>query len=247
MNPTTQSPDVVTDKKPVQIWLDKLKKIPKKHLTSTLCVTLVAVGGFQGYSLFFVEEDAVPLTTTVSYGQLGTTIEGSGTATSAQTQSISAASNSEILGVYVSPGDTVEAGQLLYIQDDTELDELIEDYEAQIAEHQSTIADYYATIAEYQSDISDLQEDINNASIKASFHGKVTEISHKVGDNVNSGNQLAQLTDSSKMEVVLYFSYAYENDISIGDSATISIAEQMLVLTGTVTNIKKVEYITTEG
>lgn len=230
---------------------EKVKKqVPKKlkkYLTSTLCLSLVTLGGVQGYNQFFVEEPLVALTGTVTYGQLGTILEGSGNANSAEVQSVSAVSNSEILAVYVSAGDTVVEGQLLYTQDDSEIDEQIELYREEITTYEETISDYYSTISDYEKAISDLREDISEATVTASFSGKISGITVKEGDIISSSTQLGQLTDSSNMDVVLYFSYANENDIHIGDTAEVSIPEQMMILSGTVSHIKKVEYVSKEG
>lgn len=223
------------------------KFLKKKYITSSLCLGLVAVGGIQGYSLFFTEESPVALTGTVTFGQLGTTIEGSGTASSASTQSVALASSSEILGVYVTAGDTVEEGQLLYIQDDSELDDQIEVIQEQIETYYDTISEYNSTIADYYSSIADINESIGEATVTAPFSGKVTEIMVDIDDNVTSSGKICQLTSSSSLDVVLYFSYAYEDEIYVGQSATVAIPDQMLTLPGTVSKLSKVEYITPEG
>lgn len=49
------------------------------------------------------------------------------------------ASEAEITGVYVSAGDTVEVGDLLYTQDDSELDDQIEEYQDQITEQENQL------------------------------------------------------------------------------------------------------------
>ncbi|MFI3254151.1 MAG: HlyD family efflux transporter periplasmic adaptor subunit [Eubacteriales bacterium] len=238
----------IENKEEKSISKEKVKNIPwKKYLSTTFCLSIVALGGIQGYSLFFGEEAPVALTGTVSFGQLGTVLEGSGSATSAQTQSIYTASNSEILGVYVTAGESVQEGQLLYIQDDSALDDEISAYEDEIEAYLASISDYNNEISDYYKEISDLEKEISSASVTAPFSGKITNVTISPADNVSSGNQLAQLTSSAVMKVVLYFSYVYEQDIQIGDKASVSIPDQMMTLTGEVTGIKKVEYITKEG
>lgn len=227
-------------KKKFQWKAPKWNKIPKKHLTSSLCICLVAVGGLQGYGLFFGGSDQVEVTSTLTYGQIGTLLEGSGSTTPTETQVISVASTAEILGVYVTPGETVQAGQLLYIQDDSGLDDQIEAIYEEIETHQDTLSDY-------QDSVDDLRESVADATVTAPFSGKVWEVSVKVGDNVSNGSKMGQITDSSTLNVVLYFSYAYESDIWVGQTAQVSVPEQMLILEGTVTKLSKVEYITKEG
>lgn len=240
----------------------------KKFFTFTLCLSIVTAGSMQGFSLLFATEPLALLTSTISYGQLGTTLEGSGTASSAEIQSIPLNSSGEILAVYVSAGEIIQEGQLLYTQDDSEVDEAIlvledeidaysdsiEEYYEVIDGYYDTISDYNDNILDYRNDIMvyeknivDLQEDIQNLTVTAPFTGKITDIAVKSGDSVNSNDTLATLSNNTELSVDLYFSYTYENDISIGDSANISIPDMMLSLKGAVSEITKVEYITKEG
>ncbi len=225
----------------------KKSMFKKKSVATTLCFSLLTVGSLQGYGLFFGAGDVVIHTETISYGQLGTVLQGSGTATSAEIQAITAVAGSEVLGVYVTAGEMVEAGQLLYIQDDSALDDTISDYEEEIDNHYDSISAYQSTISDFQKSISQLEKEIESASIKAPFSGNVSLVSVKNSDSVSAGQQLMELTNLKDMKVTLYFSYAYENEIAVGDLAKISIPDQMLVLDGTVSALKKVEYITKEG
>lgn len=240
----------------------------KKYFSSALCLSLVTVGSIQGFSLFFALDTPIPLTGTVSYGQLGTALEGSGTASSAEVQSISLHSTGEILDVYVSAGEIIQEGQILYRQDDSEIDEailvlegdieahydsiseyyeIIDGYQVSISDYYEDINDYQDTISDYEKDISDLEDDIKNLTVTAPFSGKLTDISVKTGDSINSDGTLATLSDNGELSVDLYFSYNYEHEISVGDSANISVPDLMLSLKATVSEIKKVEYITKEG
>lgn len=248
--------DLLDQEKSTALTPSKKKKsfFKKKYITSSLCLCLVGVGGVQGYQLFFKEEPLVIVSGTVGFGQLGTTITGSGSTTSAETQSVVAASNAEVLSVHVTAGETIEAGQLLYIQDDSAIDTSIETIQTQIdtynetiSGYQDVISDYNSTISGYNEDIADYRQDMADAVVYAPFDGKVTDITVSIHDNVSNSGKLCQLTSSNSLDVVLYFSYAYEDEIFVGQDATVSIPAQMLSLDGKVTKISKVEYITTEG
>ena len=58
---------------------------------------------------------------------------------------------------------------------------------------------------------------------------------------------LATLVDDSAMKATLYFSYSYEDEMYVGMPVTLSVPDQMLTLDGTVTDIRYVDYTTTEG
>ena len=134
----------------------------------------------------------------------------------------------------------MEAGQLLYTQDSTELDEQIETYQDEITELENTLSDA-------QSQLADLNESMAALLVTAPFSGRITDVTAEVGDSVNAGTKLATLVDDSQMTLTQYFSYAYEDQVYVGMEAGISVASLMRTIEGTVTEIKKVDRVTTEG
>lgn len=217
------------------------KKRRPKRLILAAVVIIAAVGGAVGLrQLFFSPAEQTALTERTTYGSLSTTIEGTGTTVPADSVTYTAASDSEITGVYVSAGDTVEEGQLLYTQDSTELDEQIETYQDEITELENTLSDA-------QSQLTDLKESIAALSVTTPFAGRVTDVTVEVGDSVNAGTKLATLVDDSQMTLTQYFSYAYEDQVYVGMKAGISVASLMRTFEGAVTEIKKVDRVTTEG
>ena len=107
---------------------------------------------------------------------------------------------------------------------------------------------------EYEVDLEDLyeqrteiQEGIANQQVTAPFSGRIEDIQVEAGDDVQAGMTLATLVDDSAMKATLYFSYVYEGDIYRGMPVTVSVADQMLTLDGTVTDIRYVDYVTAEG
>ena len=217
------------------------RKITPKRLVLLAVVAAAVAGGAVGVrQLFFSQEERTALTERTTYGSLATTIEGTGTTVPADSVTYTAASDSEITGVYVSAGDTVEAGQLLYTQDSTELDEQIETYQDEITELENTLSDA-------QSQLADLNESMAALSVTAPFSGRITDVTTEVGDSVNAGTKLATLVDDSQMTLTQYFSYAYEDQVYVGMEAGISVASLMRTIEGTVTEIKKVDRVTTEG
>ena len=217
------------------------RKITPKRLVLLAVVAAAVAGGAVGVrQLFFSQEERTALTERTTYGSLATTIEGTGTTVPADSVTYTSASDSEITGVYVSAGDTVEAGQLLYTQDSTELDEQIETYQDEITELENTLSDA-------QSQLADLNGSMAALSVTAPFSGRITDVTAEVGDSVNAGTKLATLVDDSQMTLTQYFSYAYEDQVYVGMEAGISVASLMRTIEGTVTEIKKVDRVTTEG
>ena len=205
-----------------------------------LVLALAAGAALGGKALFFSGEEQTPLTEQTTYGSLSTTLSGTGTTMPADSVTYTTASEAEITGVYVSAGDTVEVGDLLYTQDDSELDDQIEEYQDQITEQENQLDDY-------QEQLARLQEEIAALTVKAPFAGRITDVAVDVGDNVAAGTKLATLVDDSQMCLTQYFSYAYEDQVYVGMKAGVSVASLMLNQEGTVTDIQMVDRVTAEG
>jgi len=205
-----------------------------------LVLALAAGAALGGKALFFSGEEQTPLTEQTTYGSLSTTLSGTGTTMPADSVTYTTASEAEITGVYVSAGDTVEVGDLLYTQDDSELDDQIEEYQDQITEQENQLDDY-------QEQLAQLQEEIAALTVTAPFAGGITDVAVDVGDNVAAGTKLATLVDDSQMCLTQYFSYAYEDQVYVGMKAGVSVASLMLNQEGTVTDIQMVDRVTAEG
>ena len=209
----------------------KGKKPTRKQVLLALAIVVILAAAFGLYRLFFAAEEKVALTGTTTYGTLDEAIEGSGTTTPAD--SVTYDINGTVLEWYVSAGDEVQAGDLLYVLDSTDAEDDILDAEVELE-------DLY-------EQLSELQESIAGQTVTAAFSGRVENISAEAGKKVQSGATLCKLVDDSKMKTTLYFSYSYQNDIHKGTQLTMSIPDQMLTLSGRVTDVQYVDYVTSEG
>lgn len=220
----------------------KKKRRLKKKTKILLVVAVVAAvaAGILLYRLFFTQEKKVALTGTTTYGSMASSITGSGTTTPADSKTYTTASTSEIESVNVSRGDTVQAGDLLYVQDDSEVDDQLADYQSQMDDDEKSLTDA-------QDSLADQYETLAGLTSTAPFSGHLEQVTNEKGDTVKSGDVLAEVVDDSSMKLTEYVSYAYENQIYLGMSATISVPNLMLTLTGKVTNIEKVVRNTDEG
>ena len=226
----------------------KKGKLFRRVVTLALAGGILCGAGFGVKALFFTEEERLALTGMTSYGSLSTTIEGTGVTMPTDSFSVTAASSEgKITGVYVTAGETVTAGQLLYTQDDSELDETLDEYQKQIDDLYDQIDNYNDQIDNYTEQIGDLKETMAQLTVTAPFSGRITGIRADEGDQLQKGTGLATLVDDSQMTLTEYFSYAWENEVYMGMTAGVSIPSLMNTYSGTVTGIKKVERLTTEG
>ena len=146
----------------------KRRTLPKRLLLLP-ALAVLAAEGFALYQLFSPSETSTPLTETLTTGSLATTITGTGVTLPADSQTATVASTAEITKVYVAAGDIVQAGDLLYEQDDSELDE-------QIGTYQDQIADLQDELTTAQTQLSDLQETLSHLTVTAPFSGTITEV-----------------------------------------------------------------------
>lgn len=238
-----------SDKSAVASVVPVAGKRPRKKVLFKLVILILLFAGigFGTYKLFFDRSEAEIITAFTKYDSVTTTISGSGTTVPKNIQSVTAASNSKVLKVYVSAGDKVEAGDLLYEQDASAIDDAIEDYNDQIDDLEEEIDDYEEMIDDYKEQLKEANENLSNLIIYAPISGHLTSVSVEDGDDVQNGTRLAVINDDSRMKLTQYFSYAYEDKVYIGMKASVSIASQMSVAEGTVEAIDKVEYMTRTG
>lgn len=220
----------------------KVRRRPKKKTVVLLAVSIVLAGGIAVgcWRLFGNTAQAAVLTGTTTLGSLAQTLEGTGITMPADSVTYTTASDSEILEVAVAAGDTVQTGDLLYVQDDAAVDEAVEAYQDEINENQDSLADY-------QEQMAELREEMGELTLTAPFAGHLSEVKAEAGDVVKSGDVLCTIVDDSSMTLTQYFSYAYEDQIDLGMAAVVSVPDLMKSLEGTVTDLRKVERITTEG
>lgn len=218
----------------------RLKKHWKKILALLVVLALAGSGGAYGLTRLFAEEELEVRTGTTSYGTLSTTLSGSATTMPGESDTYTAMAEAEVRTVNVSAGDTVQVGDLLYTQDDSVIDEEIEGYEEQMESYQETVDDCAQQVA-------DLQEEIAGLTITADISGHLRDVAVTSGDQVKAGDVLARIYDDDTMVLKTYFSYRYEDQIYVGMDATVSLADQMLSLSGTVSAIDKVDYVTAQG
>ena len=216
----------------------KKKRKSKLKLVVGLLVTVAVIAAVAVALWYFVfrQEDTEmgeAMTDTVQVGSIQVKVEGSGMAKANKSATVTPGSGT-VLELYVKEGDQVTEGQPLYRMDDTAAREAVNT--AQEA------------VNECQKQIQAVQEKIAELTIKAPHAGNLREVANlKPGDMVNEGDTIATIVNDTKLRISLYYSYAYEKDIKVGQTAQISIPAIMDTRTGTVEKINKVRFVSPEG
>ncbi|MGE4353714.1 MAG: efflux RND transporter periplasmic adaptor subunit [Oscillospiraceae bacterium] len=216
------------------------KKKPKGKLVKRIigiAILLVVVGGivFGLYSLFHEDEgDQAIMTGEVTRGSIESTVTGSGVAMPKTSDTITLSSSGKVMEVYVSDGDFVNEGDPLYTIDSEEAKDALDSAQD--------------SLDNYQEQLDAIYDSYADLTVTAPFAGKLLDVADiETGDDVGSGTVLCKLVDDKTMKLELYFSYAYESEITVGKSVEVSVPANMSVLTGTVQAVNHVNRVSSEG
>ena len=214
----------------------KKKKGRGKTIAGILIAAAVAVALIVLVWYFVFRDDTAlgdPMTTPVYRGSIQSTVDGYGLTKAKDSATITPGTGT-ILELFVQEGDQVTAGQQLYRMDDTAA--------------RDVVADAQETVDNCQKELEAVYEKVAELNITAPHAGNLREVADiKVGDTVSEGTTIAKLVNDTKLRLSLYYSYAYEDQIRVGQSANISIPAVMGEWTGTVEQINKVRFVSPEG
>ena len=216
-------------KKPVRTAAAK-KKMVKRIVAIVVTLAILAGIGFGMWFLVFREDDSLgTIYAEPAYiGSIQSIVQGSGNANAKETATVTIPANGTVQQLFVEPGGTVFAGDPLFT------------VYSQTAQDALTHA---------QDSMRTLSEKLGNLTLRAPFSGKLLEVTEfQTGDEVGEGSPVATLVDDSRFKLSLYFSYAYEDLIKVGQAASVSVPAVMYTSAdGVVEKINKVSYITPEG
>ena len=218
----------------------KNRKKGKVIKTIITLVLLAAILGGGGFSIWYFLLRPAPVEQGEIYavpaeiGSIQSTVSGSGNAKAKESAAITLSEGGTVRELFVAAGDVVTAGQPLY----TIYSEAAE----------KAVTDAQEKVNALNKELAKLQEQTADLTVKAPFAGKLVNVQDfSIDQTVSSGTEVATLVNDKKLKLSLYFSYAYENSISVGQSVTVSLTSMMKDFTGTVEKINKVRYITPEG
>lgn len=211
------------------------KRVIVRRVVAAVILAALAGGGvFAWKKLQNTEKPTEVLTETVYRGSITSVVEGSGAVVAKNSASITLLSGGQVLDVYVSEGDSVKKGDPLYSIESS-------DAQARVNSEQRNVNNV-------RKQLDKLYEAAKDLNVRADFDGILTDVKEcTVGEEVQSGLTVATLADNTRFLLPLYFSYLYENDIYVGQSATVSIPVTMAQLPGTVHEIHKVQRVSDEG
>ena len=201
----------------------------RNMIIACVVVAAIAVGGVFLYR-FLTKQAKVNSeiqTSPVSFGSIQSKVSGSGNATAKESAAITLTAGGMVEEVLVTAGDKVTAGQPLYTISSQEAQDKLDNL---------------------KNEMNTLLEEANNLTVRAPFAGKLQSVKEfQPEQDVSKGTEVATLVNDKKLKLSLYFSYAYEKDISVGQSVQVSVPAVMQTYTGRVEKINKVSFISPEG
>lgn len=220
---------------------NKAKKKKRKKIIRTLIILAIVAAALAVGIYFLVtkvlnppEQKGTPMTAEAYRSSIVSTVEGSGSTKAKDSATITPESGAVVQELFVKEGDFVTMGTQLYRMDDTEARENVQKAQE--------------NVNDIQRQLDDIYDSYNDLKVTAPHDGKLMDVTTlQLDEDLDKGTTVATLVDDTKLKLSLYFSYAYENDISVGQSAQVSIPATMNTLTGTVETINKVRKIVPEG
>lgn len=169
------------------------------------------------------KEMAVSSEATVTYRDISDSVTGSSVLMPNAEYTIVPMVTGEILDAPFEEGDTVTEGQLMYRFDSSDAEKDLESSRLGIQKNRLSY--------------NDTMETIGNLNVTSTVSGTVREVKVQKGDSVNNGTQIATVYDDSNMEIRLPFNASEAGNISIGETAVLTLVGNGSTLYGTVSAI----------
>ena len=195
------------------------------------------------------EGKGAPMTAEVYRGSIRSMVDGYGTARAKNSAAVTPESGYTVLELLVQEGDQVTEGQLLYNLDDTAAQEAVRNANENIRSAQENVRKAQENVDGYAREVADLREALSELTITAPHAGKLTDVNKdiKLGGDLEKGAAVATLVNDTKLRLHLYYSWAYENQIQVGQSARVTLPALMADYPAVVEQVNYVRRVVTEG
>lgn len=232
------------------------KGLPRRILPLALAAAVLAAGGFGAVRLLGgVGGGEQIVTDLVTRDTIQSTVKGSGAASARESVSLNPPVSATVLALHVKEGDRVEKGTVLYELDPAEAQKATEEAKKSLTEAEKGVTAAAERLQAAQKQLSETEEEYQNLlaskadlTVTAPFDGKLVEAASLLPDaEITAGQKLATLVSSNRLKLSLYYSYAYLDQLRVGQEAAVSIPAVMASVPGKISEINKVEFVTPEG
>lgn len=229
------APDKTTEKKG---WKALPRKKRRRIIRAVVMVAILAAAAIVLPKVLGGDKDAPGegevVVDMVQYGAITSMVEGSGLTKAKNSKTITITTAGTVRDVYVTEGQTVEAGEPLFIIDSPAA--------------QTAVEKARSNVEGYEKQLSTAMKDIAGLSLSPQYPGKLMEtVTLNPGDTISKGQKVAVLADDTRLRLEQYYSYAYAGSLYAGQSVEVSIPALMSTVTGYVDRVHMVSRITPEG
>ena len=230
--------------------------LPRRILPLALAAAVLAAGGFGAVRLLGgVGGGEQIVTDLVTRDTIQSTVKGSGAASARESVSLNPPVSATVLALHVKEGDRVEKGTVLYELDPAEAQKATEEAKKSLTEAEKGVTAAAERLQAAQKQLSETEEEYQkllaskaDLTVTAPFDGKLVEAASLLPDaEITAGQKLATLVSSNRLKLSLYYSYAYLDQLRVGQEAAVSIPAVMASVPGKISEINKVEFVTPEG
>ena len=232
------------------------KGLPRRILPLALAAAVLAAGGFGAVRLLGgVGGGEQIVTDLVTRDTIQSTVKGSGAASARESVSLNPPVSATVLALHVKEGDRVEKGTVLYELDPAEAQKATEEAKKSLTEAEKGVTAAAERLQAAQKQLSETEEEYQkllaskaDLTVTAPFDGKLVEAASLLPDaEITAGQKIASLVSSNRLKLSLYYSYAYLDQLRVGQEAAVSIPAVMASVPGKISEINKVEFVTPEG
>lgn len=231
------------------------KGLPRRILPLALAAAVLAAGGFGAVRLLGGGGGEQIVTDLVTRDTIQSTVKGSGAASARESVSLNPPVSATVLALHVKEGDRVEKGTVLYELDPAEAQKATEEAKKSLTEAEKGVTAAAERLQAAQKQLSETEEEYQkllaskaDLTVTAPFDGKLVEAASLLPDaEITAGQKIATLVSSNRLKLSLYYSYAYLDQLRVGQEAAVSIPAVMASVPGKISEINKVEFVTPEG
>ena len=232
------------------------KGLPRRILPLALAAAVLAAGGFGAVRLLGGGGGGEQIVTDlVTRDTIQSTVKGSGAASARESVSLNPPVSATVLALHVKEGDRVEKGTVLYELDPAEAQKATEEAKKSLTEAEKGVTAAAERLQAAQKQLSETEEEYQKLlaskaalTVTAPFDGKLVEAASLLPDaEITAGQKIATLVSSNRLKLSLYYSYAYLDQLRVGQEAAVSIPAVMASVPGKISEINKVEFVTPEG
>ena len=211
------------------------KKRFKKWIIITAPILVIAIVLFALRG--FVKKDSKTVTqyqyVTAEKRDVTSALSSSGTLEAADSYTLTTLVEGEVLSADFEEGDVVTKGDTLYKIDDSDTTNSLESAQLSLSQSQRSYDKKVASKADL--------------TITSPISGVITGLTIKIGDTVNTQNAIATIEDVSKLTLTEYYSEDYAGQIYKGMTAVVSVPDQMMNLSGKVSEVSSLKRTSATG